>query len=288
MFTECEKMKKTWAIILTGILAISALSLVASVSARPFMNWNFNRMPGPMNRQMNGPSGAPIQQSFTSVEGVANQWGTTNVTGSVEAQARTIILNSTTTREGASVTALWTTNTTRPISGFRDKENFTYTYYTANLVNASLSSLNVTGYSLFMNGTWNVFKDTETFTINTDSSGNVINFNHNTNGVALATQAYGTLTVPTGSNNFTIAITGVNNLTGTVHFQRISSRTFNPFIVNNTSTSTAVTTSDVSAVMSAFGSSPGWGNYNQRLDYNFNGQIDIADLATAAANLNIQ
>jgi hypothetical protein len=61
---------------------------------------------------------------------------------------------------------------------------------------------------------------------------------------------------------------------------------FNPFSVNNDVTATTVTKADVASVVSAYGSSPGWGNYDQRMDYNMHYKIDITDLATAAANVN--
>jgi hypothetical protein len=41
-------------------------------------------------------------------------------------------------------------------------------------------------------------------------------------------------------------------------------------------------------VAGAYGTMPGYGNYDQRMDYNFNYRIDICDLATAAANINVQ
>jgi hypothetical protein len=276
---ESEKMKKTWAIIFSAIIAVSALSLVASASAMPFMNWRYNKMIGPVGR--------PVQQSFVRVDGVINDWSSTKVIGTVEAQSRTVVLNNTNTRQGASVAAIWTTNLTRPISGLREKQNFTYTFYTARLVNVNVSSLNVTGYSLFMNGTWNVFKVNQNLTINTDATGNIIDFNRTQNAVAIATGAEGNFTIPNGSTTFTIDITGLNNLTGTVHFQRITSKMFNPFIINNDGGTTTVTKADVSTVVSSYGASPGWGHYDQRMDYNFNGKIDITDLATAAANVNI-
>jgi hypothetical protein len=60
---------------------------------------------------------------------------------------------------------------------------------------------------------------------------------------------------------------------------------FNPFMINSGS-STIVTTADLNSVVKAYGSMPGWGNYDQRMDYNFNFKIDICDIATAAANVN--
>jgi hypothetical protein len=275
-------MKKIFAIILATIIAVSALSLAVSAYAMPFMNWrNFQQgnMAGNMRR-------IAAQQSSVRVNGLISQLGNVNVTGIMEAQSRTLVLNSSSVRQGSTATAMWTTNNSRPISSVRARENFSYTFYTARLTEASLSSLNVTGYSYFLNGTWNVFQVNSSFNITTDSSGNVTGFSRNQNAVAVAMNAYGELTVSSNGNSFTLSIKGVNPLTGSVHVQRISTRLCNPFKINNDDTSITVTPADVSTIVASYGSSPGWGNYDQRMDYNFNYKVDICDLATAAANIN--
>jgi hypothetical protein len=279
-------MKKTAAIILTALLAISALGLAATAFAmpmmgRPFMHWGNiiqNMGPGNWNR-------VPLQQSSVRVNGIVTDWGTTEVNGTMSAFSKTVVINNTAVRQGASASAIWTTNESRPIVALRTRENFTYTFYTANLVSANVSSLNVTGYSYFLNGTWNVFNVTSTFTINTDNAGNILAFNRSQSAVAIATDAYGELKVPANANTFTLKIEGIDQLTGTVHAQRIISRLCNAFRINDDD-STTVTPADVASVVSAYGSSPGWGSYNQRMDYNFNYKVDICDLATASANLN--
>jgi hypothetical protein len=272
-------MKKIIAIILTAIMAVSVLGLAATASARPFMNWkNFSDMPGNSHR-------AATQQSFVRLDGQAAKFGSSNVTGTIQAQSRTILVNNTDSRQGSSASAIWTTNTSRAINSFRTRENFTYSFYTANLVNASVSSLNVTGYSFFLNGTWNVFQVTTNYTVTTNSAGDLTGFNRNENAVAVATKVYGELKVASTGNNFTLAINGVASLTGQVHVQKITTKMFSPFIVNDDDGATTVTKTDVSTIASAYGSSPGWGNYDQRMDYNFNYKVDICDLATAAANI---
>jgi hypothetical protein len=280
---EVNKMKKTKAIIISALVAVFAFSLVAGANAMPFMNWKDNRGIG---NAMSNSHRFVTQQSFVRFDGSITKSGTTNVTGTIEAQSRTIILNNTNSKTGSIATAIWTTNLTRPISAYRAKENFTYTYYTANLVVANVSSLNETGYSFFLNGTWNVFKITENLTIRTDSSGNFNGFSRNQSAIKVENLSVGNLTIPTGSTTFTLDIQGIDNLTGVVHFQRMTTKMFNPFIVSNDGSSTTVTKADVATVVSSYGSSPGWGNYDQRMDYNFNGKIDVTDLATAAANMN--
>ncbi|HUJ84322.1 MAG TPA: hypothetical protein VLV84_01810, partial [Candidatus Acidoferrales bacterium] len=62
-------MKKAIAAILIAIFAVSAFSLVATASARPFMNWNFKQI-GPNSMGMGGGKGSfvlPSQQSFVRV-----------------------------------------------------------------------------------------------------------------------------------------------------------------------------------------------------------------------------
>jgi len=284
-------MKKTMAAILIAICAIGALGAVATAGARPFMNWN-NMDMGRKGFGMGFGLGGGIgignqlsQQSFARVDGLVTKFGTANATGTVEAQSRTVVINTTNTKQGASASVMWTTNTA-PIAGPRAKQNFTYTVYNAGLANSSYASLNMTGYSFFLNGTWNVFQVTTNYTIITDSSGNIQSFNRNTNGVAIVTKAYGELTIPSSGSNFTLAIKGLDNITGLIHVQRITSKMFNPFIINNDVAKTTVTKQDVASVVNAYGSSPGWGNYDQRMDYNMHYKIDITDLATAAANVN--
>jgi hypothetical protein len=284
-------MKKAITAILIAIFALSAFSAVGSAVARPFMSWNSLNM----GRQDEGKgfgmgmgngirNQLPTQQSFVRIDGRIIKLGDANVTGTIEAQSRTVVVNGT-ARQGSSVTAMFT-NSSKPMAGPRANQNFTYTIYTAKLVNASTASLNTIGYSFFLNGTWNVFQVTTNYTVVTDSSGNILSFNRNTNGVAVATGAYGELKVASTGSNFTLTIAGVNALAGLVHVQRISSMMFNPFAVNNDITSTTVTKADVASVVNAYGSSPGWGNYDQRMDYNMHYKIDITDLATAAANVN--
>jgi hypothetical protein len=273
-------MKKLSAIILTAIIAVSALSLAASAYAMPFMNWkNFQNMPGNSHR-------TATQQSSARIGGFVTGWGDTNVTGTISAFSQTVVLNNTDVRQGSSATAIWTTNQSRPINTIQSRENFTYTFYTARLVNANVSSLNTNGYSLFLNGTWNVYEVTSSFNMTTDSSGEITSFNRSQNAVAVVTNAYGELAVSSTESNFTLSITGVDSLTGSVHVSRIMTKLCNPFKILNDDSSTTVTKADVATIVSSYGACPGWGQYDQNMDYNFNYKIDITDLATAAANIN--
>jgi hypothetical protein len=59
---------------------------------------------------------------------------------------------------------------------------------------------------------------------------------------------------------------------------------FNPFKITDDLTS-SVSKTDLTTVAKCYGNMPGWGNYDQKMDFNFNYRIDIADLATVAANV---
>lgn len=276
-------MKKKFAIVLLAILAISSLSLAAGAYALPFMN--FKTLPNI------GPNAAgPRTSSYVSMFGNVSEWLTTPTTtpvrGMIEAQSRTTV-TSTSTTEGFSATAVWTNSTVKPLASVRAKENFTYTFYAARLVQGNYSALDPSAtVSWFLNGTWNVWSITTNFTITTNSNGYVTSVTTTHSLVALATEAVGNLTVASGWSGYTLTIQGVPSLTGTVFAHMIASRTFNPFWMGTDSTSTTVTPSDLRSIANAYGSMPGWGNYNLNMDPCLSYQIGICDLATAAANLN--
>jgi hypothetical protein len=56
---------------------------------------------------------------------------------------------------------------------------------------------------------------------------------------------------------------------------------FNWYSVTDTP-GTTVTRADVTAVVQCYRAMPGWGNYDTTMDFNY--RVDIADLATVAAN----
>jgi hypothetical protein len=273
-------MKKALAIMLTIIIAASAFAMVLTAEAKPFMNWRINFDRGNSHK-------FATQQSFVRLDGPIQKWGNANVTGGLLAQSRTVIINETSTRQGSSARAIWTDNASRPISYYRAKENFTYAFYSANLVNANISSVGIDGYSFFLNGTWNVNKVTTNMTIIVNDEGVVTSMHREQDLSLIASKAYGELMVSSTGNNFTLKIDEIDALNGQVHAQRITSKTFNPFIVGDNDGVSKLTKTDVSSVIKVYGSSPGWGNYDQRVDYDFNYKVDVCDLATATANFNI-
>ncbi len=278
-------MKSKFGIILLAILAVSSLSLCAGAFANPFMS--YTTVPtGPTT----GATAVGLQRNSVRLYGSLTEWQTTPtatpILGAIEVLARTQV-GPKNTIQGYAAGAIWTTNTTRPIAAVRTRENFTYTFDTARLVDGNFSALDFNGNAFFLNGTWNVWSITETFTIRTDdTTGRIISINSNQNAVPLATDAYGNVTVPSGWSTLTLAITGIPSLTGKVIAEYTTSAVFNPFMLGMDSSSTTVTKADLKSIINAYGSMPGWGNYNINMDYSMHYRIDICDLSTAAANLN--
>src|SRR4030065_120384 len=60
------------------------------------------------------------------------------------------------TRQFARASVVWTVNLTRSISSFKAKENFTYAFYSARLLNVSVSEFTPSEDEYKLTGTWNV------------------------------------------------------------------------------------------------------------------------------------
>lgn len=290
-------MKRKLAIFLLAILAVSAFSFVASTYATPLVS--SNTVPNTAGNAVS------LQRSSVRVYGEITSWlrastattvsgapTATPVTGTLEAVSLTAVDAANTVQRFA-VTAIWTTNITRPIATpasaatARSLGNFTYVFDTARLVQGYFSALDFNGNAFFLNGTWDVWSITEAFMIVTNSTtGRIISVNSNLNAVPVATDAYGTLTVSSGWSSFTLSIAGVGPLTGKIVAEVTTSAIFNPIMLSTDTASTTVTSSDISSIISSYGSMPGWGSYNVNMDFCLHYKIDLCDLATAAANLN--
>jgi hypothetical protein len=225
------------------------------------------------------------QRSYIRIDGLISMWGTTAVNGALQTQAGTSTRVDLSTNQAAASTAIWTTNTSRPIAAVQAKQNFTYTFYEARLRNASVSTLSAStpATNYFLNGTWNVYTVTSAVTIITNAGGQITSV-HRSTDTSVQT-AYGELNVTDNWTKFTLAINGTDPLTGSV-FRSVQRQVqFNPFKVTDDTTSTAVTKADIAAVIHAYGAMPGWGNYDARMDFCSHFKIDIADLSTVAANI---
>ena len=263
---------KTLIFAVIGVLLASSLALAVESAAA---------IPTGMMRVSN----RPVSASWVRLNGVIDQWGTTDARGQLQTQARTALLQSSDTRQLASATAIWTTNTSRAIQSVRAKENFTYVFYTARLLNASVSTLNTTSSSsnYFINGTWNVATVNSTVTIITNENGTITRVLRNQD--TTTQKAYGELTVTDNWTKFALAISGIDPLTGSVSRLMQRQMQFNAFKMTDDSTSNTVTKADIKAVAQSYGAMPGWGNYDTRMDFNNNYRVDIADISTVAANM---
>jgi hypothetical protein len=262
------------------ILAIIALVAVSSIS---FTGANASVV-GQSNMAAT-PSSALAQRSYIRIDGVISQWGTTSVQGRIQTQAGTSMREDLSTNQLASATAIWTTNTSRPISAVQSKQNFTYTFYEARLRNASVSTLSASSVATnyFLNGTWGVFTVTSNVTIVTNAIGQITRI-HRTQDISIQ-RAYGELNVTDNWSKFTLSINGIDPLTGSVFHSVTRQVQFNPFKVTDDTATNAVTRADVAAVIQSYGAMPGWGNYNAQMDFCGHFKIDIADLSTVASNM---
>jgi hypothetical protein len=264
--TKMIHMKKITAVIfaIIGVLLISSVALALDVATAAMPTDSVS------NRLM--------QASWIRLNGNITLWGSTDVSGQLQTQARAAVHETSGDRELTSATAIWTTNTTRAIQAERTKENFTYIYYVARLPNASVATVD-TSNGYFLSGTWNLAKVNCTITVNTDENGAITHVNRNQD--VTPSTAYGELTV--SDNKFTLNINGMDPLTGAV-YRSITRSWFNPFKMTDGSTSNIVTRSDVHAIANCYGNMPGWGTYQSNMDFNGNYRVDIADISTVAAN----
>lgn len=274
-------MNKTKALIALTIsaLLLSSLALaVESAAAKP----DNHAMGSIIKNVMSHFSNRLTQASWIRLNGNISQWGTTDVRGTLQTQAVSSEHQTSGSKQYTAATAIWTTNTSRAIQSVQSKENFTYTYYVARLTNASVSTLdaNSTTGTYYLNGTWTISAITSTITINTDVNGTITKVHRDQD--ITPTQAYGELSI--SGNQFTLTINGQEQLSGSV-YRSVTRSWFNPFKMSDDTTISAVTHTDVKTVAHCYGAMPGWGNYDQSMDFNENYRVDIADISTVAANM---
>jgi hypothetical protein len=260
------------ALVIVALVAISSICLAGASIATP-------------SSAAANISSALAQRSYIRIDGVISMWGTTAVNGALQTQAGTSTRVDLSTNQAAASTAIWTTNTSRPIAAVQAKQNFTYTFYEARLRNASVSTLSAStsATNYFLNGTWNVYTVTSDVTILTNAGGQITSV-HRTTDTSVQT-TYGELNVTDNWTKFTLSINGIDPLTGSV-FRSVQRQVqFNPFKVTDDTTNTAVTKADIAAVIHAYGAIPGWGNFDARMDFCGHFKIDIADLSTVATNV---
>lgn len=223
----------------------------------------------------------PVEASWVRIHGIMTKWGDVNARGQLWTQARTALLSNLDTRQFARATAIWSTDMSRPIFGVMPKENFTHTFYSAMLLNASVSTFSISSTDFFLNGTWRVAEVTSDVTVITNSVNEVVSVHREMDRTV--TTAYGELTVTDSSTKFKLQLTGYDPLFGLIMRFVTGQLQYNWYSVTD-APGALVTRADVYALVSRYRAMPGWGNYENRMDFNFNYKIDIADLATVAAS----
>jgi hypothetical protein len=259
------------ALAVIAIIVVSSLSIAASSAAA-----------SPTTGKHGMSANKPVQKSWVRINGVINSWGEEEVNGLLQTRARTTLLASEDKRQLTSATAMWTTNTSHPISNVKAKQNFTYTFYTARLSNASVSDFNADNSDYFLNGTWSLYTVKSNVTIITNENNIIVSVHRESD--TQVSKAYGELNVTDNWTKFTLSIDGQEPLTGLVFRSMTRQIEFNPFKIIEDS-STKVTRSDLKEMVKCFHAMPGWGNYDAQMDFNGNFKIDIADLSTVAANI---
>ena len=263
---------------------------------------------------------AKTQGEWVRMIGNISNWTMTNGTststyGWVVANAA-IINESGTVQEWATANALWSDilraypMDVHPLGGFNVTANalgnfsYTFSYYTANLLNYTDISFNKTetGHDFYLAGIWNASQTTETINITwSTSSGSSWSqyywgINVTCTETPLAINQNGTLVAdwgvvptpgtgmlgPIGVGTFLLNITKVGTLSGFASRSFIWAKALNPCDFNGQG---KVDISDLVMVAQHYGEAPGFAGYDPSLDVCGEGQIGIGDLATVAANI---
>jgi len=223
----------------------------------------------------------PIRSTWVRIDGNITSWGT-QVAPTVKGALT--VLAATTSKSGVpiawfdSADAIWTNVTKISLDG-----TTSYNYYTARLVKPSFTMINFQGNDFYMNGTWSVANITITRTV-TKIDGST-NIQSSTTITPLEVKVYGELNVTDSWTQFTLNITGIPLLDGTVVRSIERQVILNRFDVINGGTSAIVTRADLTTIASDYGAVPGNANYDASMDFHGTYQIDICDISTIAANI---
>jgi hypothetical protein len=285
-------MKKLVATLLIAVVAVSAISFLATAEAKGFMSW---RNSGHNQNHGFGYANQQISQNFVRVNAVVNDWSealeTDEIRGTLQAQSRTITFEADDMRQGLTVRVMWTTQADTVREAVEAETDFEYIFYTAKLVEGTAaldSTVDNVNYAYYVEGTWDVSKITTKYDFEFDTEGEVTSQKRETTIEPLATATEGQFKVSTNWAEFTLEIddSDVGVLSGLITRQRTSSTQCNPFKIVDDNLAT-INKADLRELTKAYGATPGWGNYDHRMDYNFDYKIDITDLTTAAANVNV-
>lgn len=229
---------------------------------------------------------SPVQFECIRVAGRVTAFGNSNASGVLNANAK--ISNST----GGNVSEAQVTWV--PLSGpmpvisplwvdHNATGNYTYSFYTATLINTTVVALNYTGYDFYVSGLWNVLNVTCSF-----SGTSYENFKTAT--TYAKQNATGELEVSGNGKNFTLSIAGFNSVTGPVNRFVTNAKTILEGDVLNHG---IVDIFDLVYVARRIGETPGdpkfggLSNFEDIEKANVNGgfQVDIYDLVTVATEI---
>lgn len=160
--------------------------------------------------------------------------------------------------------------------------NFTYSFYAANLTNALQVELNYSGADLYISGLWNVYNITFAYEITENS------FTYNLTIKPVVEAGEGTLVVTGNWAVFTVAIIGIDEVSGIVLHHCVKSEEAIP--IGDISGISGVPDNNIDIfdlvhTAKAYGTTPGIEGYEFSIDFNFDFTIDIYDLTTIAVNL---
>ena len=223
----------------------------------------------------------PIQSNWVRIDGNISSFGTQvypAVNGTLTVLAATTSINGVPASWFDSANAIWTNITKITADG-----TTTYSYYAARLVKANYTAIDFQGNDFYMNGTWSVANITITRTV-TKIDGST-NIQSSTTITPLEVKVYGELNVTDSWTQFTLNITGIPLLDGTVVRSIERQVILNRFDVINGGTSAIVTRADLTTIASDYGAVPGNANYDASMDFHGTYQIDICDISTIAANI---
>jgi hypothetical protein len=261
-------MRRMASIILLVILGIGSLSFITNLAGA--------------DTQFDG--------TWVHMRGIITQWGSTPVYGLVGAFAGMVDRNGS-YHEWAMVHAIWSADRPRlNCSGPRPPpENFTFTLYAAKLVNSTEISLNHLPYDFYILGTWNVIKITTSITFILDETEQIISIDFHRESEAVVTEAPGELCVVLNPQPplpniplFELSIEGIDPLRGFVALWAIKHVEIKICDIDGDG---KVDLIDLVRIAKRFRTVPGLWNYEHHMDFNFNNEIDIGDVATVAANI---
>jgi hypothetical protein len=251
-------MRKMVSPVLLAILGVSTLGFMAN---------------------MGNAAGVDIEGTWVHMRGFITQWGSSSVYGWVGAVAG-MVNKSSTYYEWAKAHAVWSEDVFRLNCTGPPTENFTFTCYSARLVN--MTDVSLEGTSFTISGYWDVAKITISVTIIKNESGEVIKISWEYTIEKIVENAEGQLQASLTPPEFVLNITGIDPLSGIVNFISIK---YKEIKICDISGDDKVNIVDLVKVAKRYQSVPGIWCYEHSMDVNFDNVIDIGDLTTIAANI---